>query len=94
MEIMTIESNAYRLLVEKIEKITAYVEESRNREETERKRKEEAESRPEVDDAQGGVRGAGHQPPHPATLPPEEHRPLFDDRAADTLSPAGCREPA
>ena len=44
MEIMTIESNAYRLLVEKIEKITAYVEESRNREETERKRKEEAES--------------------------------------------------
>ena len=41
---MTIESNAYRLLVEKIEKITAYVEESRNREETERKRKEEAES--------------------------------------------------
>lgn len=34
MEIMTIESNAYRLLVEK----------SRNREETERKRKEEAES--------------------------------------------------
>ena len=28
MEIMTIESNAYRLLVEKIEKITAYVEES------------------------------------------------------------------
>ena len=42
MEIMTIESNAYRLLVEKIEKITAYVEESRNREETERKRKEEA----------------------------------------------------
>lgn len=27
MEIMTIESNAYRLLVEKIEKITAYVEE-------------------------------------------------------------------
>lgn len=25
MEIMTIESNAYRLLVEKIEKITAYV---------------------------------------------------------------------
>ena len=26
MEIMTIESNAYRLLVEKIEKITAYVE--------------------------------------------------------------------
>lgn len=39
-----IESNAYRLLVEKIEKITAYVEESRNREETERKRKEEAES--------------------------------------------------
>lgn len=52
------------------------------------------ESRPEVDDAQGGVRGAGHQPPHPATLPPEEHRPLFDDRAADTLSPAGCREPA
>lgn len=34
MEIMTIESNAYRLLVE----------ESRNREETERKRKEEAES--------------------------------------------------
>lgn len=30
MEIMTIESNAYRLLVEKIEKITAYVEESRN----------------------------------------------------------------
>ena len=44
MEIMTIESNAYRLLVEKIEKITAYVEESRNREETERKWKEEAES--------------------------------------------------
>ena len=37
MEIMTIESNAYRLLVEKIEKITAYVEESRNREETERR---------------------------------------------------------
>ena len=68
MEIMTIESNAYRLLVEKIEKITAYVEESRNREETERKRKEEAESpaakgRKEVDDAQGGVRDAGHQPP-------------------------------
>lgn len=28
MEIMTIESNAYRLLVEKIEKITAYVEEN------------------------------------------------------------------
>ena len=37
-------NNDYRLLVEKIEKITAYVEESRNREETERKRKEEAES--------------------------------------------------
>ena len=44
MEIMTIDSNAYRLLVEKIEKITAYVEESRNREETERngKRKRKA----------------------------------------------------
>lgn len=40
---MSIESNAYRLLVEKIEKIAAYVEESRNREETERKRKKEAE---------------------------------------------------
>lgn len=37
---MTIESNAYRLLVEKIEKITAYVEESRRREEAERKGKE------------------------------------------------------
>ena len=42
MEIMTIESNAYRLLVEKIEKIAAYVEASGEREETERKRKEEA----------------------------------------------------
>ena len=43
MEAMSIESNAYRLLVEKIEKIAAYVEASGEREETERKRKEEAE---------------------------------------------------
>ena len=43
MEVMSIESNAYRLLVEKIEKIAAYVEASGEREETERKRKEEAE---------------------------------------------------
>lgn len=52
------------------------------------------ESRPEVDDAQGGVRDAGHQPPHPATLPAEAYHSLFHDRAADTLSPAGGREPA
>lgn len=102
MEIMTIESNAYRLLVEKIEKITAYVEESRNREETERKRKEEAES-PVTKGRKADPKWMTHKEvcealdiSHrtPATLPPEEHRPLFDDRAADTLSPAGCREPA
>ena len=27
-------------------------------------------------------------------FPPEAYHSLFDDRAADTLSPAGCREPA
>ena len=43
---------------------------------------------------QGGVRDAGHQPPHPATLPAEAYHSLFHDRAADTLSPAGGREPA
>ena len=94
MEIMTIESNAYRLLVEKIEKITAYVEESRNREETERKRKEEAESPA----AKGRKADPKWMTPKevcemPATLPAEAYHSLFHDRAADTLSPAGGREP-
>lgn len=40
---MTIESNAYRLLVEKIDRIAAHVEASGEREEAERGRKEEAE---------------------------------------------------
>ena len=102
MEIMTIESNAYRLLVEKIEKITAYVEESRNREETERKRKEEAES-PATKGRKADPKWMTHKEVCEALdishrtlqrLPPEAYHSLFDDRAADTLSPAGCREPA
>lgn len=43
MKVTTIEGNAYRLLVKKIERVTAYMEESQNREETEHERKEETE---------------------------------------------------
>ena len=104
MEIMTIESNAYRppargrIDREDNRLCGGIPEPGGNGAQTERGSgkpcRQGTESRPEVDDAQGGVRDAGHQPPHPATLPAEAYHSLFHDRAADTLSPAGGREPA
>ena len=83
MEVITIESKAFAALVEKIDGIAAYVEESRQREQ---------DGQPhdgQVDDGQRGVRISRNQPPHLATLPHEPDYRLLHLREENPLPPHG-----
>ena len=78
MEVITIESKAFAALVEKIDRIVAYVQASRQRE-LEQQGEEE----------RGSMRIPRNQPAHIATLPHEPDSPVLHLRKKDTLPPHG-----
>lgn len=91
MEVITIESKAFAALVEKIDGIAAYVEESRQRE-LDRQQGQEEKNKPDdgqVDDGQRGVRISRNQPPYLATLPHEPDYRLLHLREENPLPPHG-----